>query len=354
MEFGKGWLFPPEQSETRDPKTGVRVRRLTGYPCCNHLPCRNPFTPEGDALIFVSWRDGAPQLFELSLAGGRIRQLTEGPAVHPFSLAVHHGGERIFFVRGGSIWVLHRTTLEESCVVSLGQTRLGECALAGDWLAAAARQGEQYGLVVGRTDGTRWDFLPIPRPVLAPQFHPLEPEWIEFASRPAPRMHRIRRDGAGLECLYRHAEQECILHETFLGQTGDLIFALRPQALCRMDWESRRIRTLARLSAWRPGSNRAGTLAVCDTHQPNEGIFLVDPVTGGRQLVCLPESSHRIPHAEAVEADTPAELEWDHPHPCFSPDGRRIAFTSDSTGRPQICLAELDDLASPIFGGPLM
>ena len=57
-----------------------------------------------------------------------------------------------------------------------------------------------------------------PAPLIHPQFHPLEPEWIEFAGDPAPRMHRVRRDGTGMECLYQHGNDEFVVHETFPGR----------------------------------------------------------------------------------------------------------------------------------------
>ncbi len=363
MDSGKGWWRPPESSEAHELAGPARVRQLTARPGRHHLAGNNPFTPDGEALIVASDRDGPTQLFELLLADGRIRQLTEGAPVQPFSAAVHHGGDKIFFARGGSLWMIRRSTLEESCVVSLGHTRLGPCALAGDWLAAPARQGRQHGFVVGRTDGTRWDFVPLPRPVANLEFHPLEAEWLVVCFAGAPRMHRIRRDGAGLECLYRCGPEEWIAHETFLGVTGDLIFSSRPHALCRMDWETREVRELARFSAWHPASNPPGTLIVTDTHEPDEGIFVVDPLTGARQRICLSQAgnqgeewgrNHPAPDARVGWEERELEAEWTHPHPAFSPDGRLIAFASDRSATPQVYVAALDELPPPWYGPPVV
>ena len=38
-----------------------------------------------------------------SFPDGDIRQLTDGPAIHPFSPAIHLDGELVFFVPAGSI-----------------------------------------------------------------------------------------------------------------------------------------------------------------------------------------------------------------------------------------------------------
>jgi hypothetical protein len=204
--------------------------------------------------------------------------------------------------------------------------------------------------------------------VIHPQFHPLDPDWIEFAGDPAPRMHRVRRDGSGLECLYQHDNDEFIVHETFLGRTGDIVFTIWPRALCRMNWSTRERSTIAGSNAWHIAPNRAGTLVLCDTNHPDEGIFLVDAQAGGRRRVCLAESSNRgtqwtksryalaedfaaARSGEAVGAlswmETPTDSvygpQWTHPHPSFSADERLVAFASDRTGHTQVYVAEIPD-----------
>ena len=129
--------------------------------------------------------------------------------------------------------------------------------------------------------------------MIHPQFHPLEPEWIEFSGDPAPRMHRVRRDGTGLECLYQHGNDEFLVHETFLGSTGDLVFTVWPRALCRMDWTTREIRTIADYNAWHIAPDRAGQRVLCDTNHPDEGLQIIDVATGARRPLCLSESSNQ-------------------------------------------------------------
>jgi len=369
MNYGKGSLHPPEHSTRTDAATGAQIHQMTAHPSISHATyfLQSSFTPDGETLIFVSYRSGGAQLFEVSpFPEGEIRQLTEGPPIHPFSPAIHPAGESIFFVRSGGVWRLDRRTLAEHCVADFEGAQLGECSLGagGEWLTAAFKRGSECGIVVGRADGSGWHAIPFPRTVIHPQFHPLEPDWIEFAGDPAPRMHRVRRDGSGLECLYDHGNDEFVVHETFLGTTGDLVYTVWPRALMRMGWESRQPSPIAACNAWHITPNRAGTQVLCDTNHPDEGLFLVSVAGGSRRRVCLSESSNQgsqwqrscyalaedFAAARSAAASTLSWMEaatdtvygpqWTHPHPSFSPDERMVVFASDRSGSAQVYVAE--------------
>ena len=367
----KGDLAPSEHSAFRDRATGVHVHQMTAHASINHPTyfLQSSFTPDGRALIFTSYRTGQAQLFAVEpFPNGEIRQLTDGPAIHPFSPAIHPDGRRIFFVRGGGIREIDRATLAERTIVDFPGGQLGECSLGGggEWLTAAIKQGPRQGLVAGRADGAGWRMIPFPRTVIHPQFHPLEPEWIEFSGDPAPRMHRVRRDGTGLECLYQHGNDEFVVHETFLGRTGDLVFTVWPRALRAMDWTTRGIRTIAEFNAWHITANRAGTAVLCDTNHPDVGLHLIDVVNGARHRICLSEASgqgtqwrkstYALAEDFAAAAGAAAERslswmemptdsvygpQWTHPHPSFSPDEKLVAFASDRTGWTQVYVAEV-------------
>ena len=327
------------------------------------------FTPDNRVIVFTSYRSGGqPQLFEAGFPDGEIRQLTANVPIHPFSPAILPGGEEIVFVRGGSIWVLRRDTLDERLIIAFNGGQLGECSFSSDerWLTAAIKLRGEPGLVCGRLDGTEWRFIPFPRTVIHPQFHPLEPEWIEFAADPAPRMHRVRRDGSGMECLYQHGNDEFVVHETLLGNTGDLVFTVWPHALKRMNWATREITLIANFNAWHITPNRAGTQVLCDTNHPDRGLFLIDVVTGAARHLCRSEATNagsqwrtsryamaedfararseaqtQLSWMEAGAADTVYGPQWTHPHPSFSPDESHVAFTSDRTGVTQVYVADI-------------
>ncbi|MBK5293327.1 MAG: PD40 domain-containing protein [Acidobacteriia bacterium] len=362
IEYGKGSLHPSEVASHVARSTGARIFQITNHPSINHLSyfLQSSFTPDSRRLIFTSYRTGNAQLFEAGFPDGDIRQLTAGAPIHPYSPTLSPDGQRVFFVRGGSIWALDRASLEETRIVEFAGAQLGECTLGdgGRWITAAIKQGFLQGIVTGRSDGSGWRIIPFTRTVIHPQFHPLDPEWLEFAGDPAPRMYRVRRDGTGLECLYANDGAEWITHETFLGNTGDLIFVHWPKCLYRMDWTSRAISPITNHSVWHISPNRDGKRVLCDTNHPDEGIFQIDVATGTRRRICLSESGNGgtqwtkdSPADWKVDAkstlswlEVPTDSiygpQWTHPHPCFSPDEKFVTFTSNGTGFAQVYVAE--------------
>lgn len=338
-------------------------RQITDGPAINHPTyfLQSSFFPGDREMFFTSYRTGAPQLFEVSLAGGEVRQLTSAAPIHPFSPALHPDGRTLVVTRGGGLWAIDRATLAERPIVDRPGAQLGECSISrdGEWLTAAFKEGSQCGLVAGRFDGSGWRVISFPRTVIHPQFHPLEPEWIEFSGDPAPRMHRVRRDGTAMECLYEHGNDEFLVHETFLGSTGDIVFTVWPRAVRRMDWTTREIRTIVEYNAWHIAPDRRGERILCDTNHPDEGLQIIDVASGARRLVCLSESSNqgsqwrKSTYALAEDfadarrslswmenaADTVYGPQWTHPHPSWSNDENLVTFASDRTGVTQVYLA---------------
>ena len=368
----KGQILPPELSEHRDPLTGTRVLQITADPSAISHPSyflQSSFLPGDRTILFTSYRTGTAQLWLASLEDGSLRQLTDGTAIHPFSPACNAQREEIIFTRGGSLWAVSPSSLEERCIVDIPRAQFGECSLSpdGEWATAAFKSTFHQGLVVGRLDGSGWIQIPFPRTCIHPQFHPTEPEWIEFAGDPAPRMHRVRRDGTGLECLYQHSNDEFVVHETFLGSTGDLVFTIWPHRLCRMDWSSRSVTTIVEHNCWHIAPNRDGSQVLFDTNHPDRGIQIVDIPSGLVTDICESRASNggsqwatsRYALAEDFERARSAALsgrnlswmeagtdtvygpQWTHPHPSWSRDESRIAFASDRTGQTQVYVAEI-------------
>jgi len=361
--------------EYQDPSTGVLVRQLTTGNHISHPSyfLQSSFYPGDEQLFFTSYQDGVAQLYDCPYPYAEpVRQLTFGPqGIHPFSPALHPDGEHICFVRAGAIFKVNRHTLHTAEITRRDGASIGECSIStdGQWLTAAAKIDGQNGILAGRWDGSGWHFIEYPRTVIHPQFHPLEPEWIEFSGDPAPRMHRVRRYGTGLECLHHHDNNEFVVHETFLGQTGDIVFTVWPFSLRRLNWQTREITTIVDHNCWHIAPNRAGTQVLCDTNHPDRGIEIVDVATGHIQPLCASGASNggsqwlmsRCAVKEDFEAarsaakssgtlswmeagtDTVYGPQWTHPHPSWSRDERKVAFASDRTGKTQVYIAEIQE-----------
>jgi hypothetical protein len=336
------------------------IRQVTSGPHLNHPTyfLQSSFFPGDREMFFTSYRTGEAQLFELSLGSGETRRLTHGAAIHPYSAALHPDGETLVVTRGGELWAVARNKPEERRIFAFEGAQLGECSVGRDgaWLTAAFKRGRQNGLAAGRFDGSGWHVIPFPRTVIHPQFHPLEPEWIEFSGDPAPRMHRVRRDGSGMECLYEHGNDEFLVHETFLGATGDLVFTVWPRALCRMDWTTRQIRRITEYNAWHIAPDREGRRILCDTNHPDEGLQIIDAATGVRRHLCDSLSSNQgsqwrksryalaedFQHARETLSwmesadDTVYGPQHTHPHPSWSNGEGIVTFASDRTGVTQV------------------
>lgn len=361
-----------EYRRFNDPETGAVVHQLTQHASINHPAyfLNSSFTPDGRFVIFTSYRTGCAQLHELEFPDGAIHQLTQGEAIHPYSAVISRAGSEVFFVRGNSMMALDRASRRERVIATYAGGQLGECSLSPDgrWLAAALKDARGNAIALAACERSESRVAArFPRTVIHPQFHPLEPEWIEFAADPAPRMHRVRADGSGLECLYSHSNDEFVVHETFLGSTGDLAFVVWPLALKRMTWPATEITTIAGFNAWHIAPSRDGRSIICDTAHPDIGIQLVDVPTGTRRTVCHPRSSNggsqwtksRYALAEdwavaqqahqrdrslswmEISSDTVYGPQWTHPHPSFSPDERMIIYGSDVSGFTQVYVAEI-------------
>jgi Tol biopolymer transport system component len=123
---GKGSCWPSEYQRLSDDKSGAIVHQLTQHPSINHnlYFLNRSFTPDEQTVVFTSYRHGDPNLFELAFPDGQIRQLTEGPQIHPFSACLSRSGEAIYFTRAGSVWKLIRTSLQETCLATFEDNKV--------------------------------------------------------------------------------------------------------------------------------------------------------------------------------------------------------------------------------------
>ena len=373
MGYERGGQLPSEAGSYRDAATGSLIVQVTNHPSVNHnlYFLTSSFTPNEDAVIFVSSRSGTPNFYRATFPHGDMVQLTDEADIHGYSAIISSYGKELLYTAGGSVRGVGIDSLEERTLAQYPDGQLGELSISADQssVVAAMKRGKASYITVTRTDGSGGEAIfESPRTIIHPQFHPSDLNLIEYAQDPAPRIWTIKPDGTGNECLYQHDNDEFIVHETFLGE-DDLIFTLWPYALKRMNLKTRAISNIANFNAWHIAGSRSGEKVLCDTVHPDRGLQLVDVASGARTTICHPNSSSggtqwmkdRYAVAEdwkaaAAAAEKDAALswmemknepvygpQWTHPHPSFSPTERWAAYTSDTTGHSQVYAVEIRD-----------
>ena len=103
-------------------------------------------------------------------------------------------------------------------------------------------------------------------------------------------------------------------------------------------------------NAWHAAISRDGTRLVSDTTFPDRGLMLFDAGGAGTpRPLCSSQASNVGAHWDTDHCpydDGPVQVyapQHTHPHPAFSPDGRRVVFTSDRTGQAQVYVAEIPE-----------
>jgi oligogalacturonide lyase len=134
-----GAAFAPEWRDYHDPLTGRRVRQLTDSQAEDyHLYFYNPsVTPDGKYLIFNSERTGVSNLFRLDLQSGEIVQLTDARPVRaeywPFTevikgvgaclAALGNHGQEVFYFEGTDLFAVQIESLKQRQLLSLPSDR---------------------------------------------------------------------------------------------------------------------------------------------------------------------------------------------------------------------------------------
>lgn len=355
-----------------DPETGARCVQVTRDASINHaFFFLNPsFRPGSETeLGLVTHRTGSPQLCHADLAAGTLRLLTEVTGLNAFSPAWSKDGRCLYFTtKTGAIGRVKLATLAVETLVELPGAGLGEAGMNADEtsLVTACKRGDTHGVyVLDLRTGQGRVIVESRMKIIHPQFHPTNPELIVYAGDPAPRLWAVNRDGSENRNLYADTEKEFFVHESFLGDSEDLIFCIWPYRLCRLNLHERRVHTIADLNAWHMASSRDGSRIVTDTNHPDRGLLLVDPATGDYRTLCQPRSScggsqWRTDHPAGPEVwaairgaegqalswmemqvDTVYGPQWTHPHPAFSDSGRRVVYQSDATGTAQVYVVDV-------------
>lgn len=332
---------PPETVEFEDPATGVTVRQVTRGECDNHqLYFTHPtWSPDGKWPLLPSDRGGGSALWVCHHESGELTRVSpHGVGWATFS----RHSPTVYHFREDSLYVVDVETLDERRICRLAQ-RFGHIAgtpsesADGRRLAFCARESEEryhlaYAEVAsGEVEGFyRWHRRPG-----HVQCSPVDPELVMFGDESVSDhavkqgMWVIRMDGSGFRAPHLQQPGEMVTHESWLGRTGDILYCYWPVSLQRVSPDEARDRTVARLNFWHPAASPEGEFAVADPNWPERGLQQVEVKSGKRVALCC----------SGDWADSATEV---HRHPSFSPDGRRMAFSSCRGGHGHVCGMEQD------------
>ena len=328
----KGNRYPSEKTEFKDAVTGATVWQMTNAPANHHniYMTKTCFTADGRTTVFLSQRTGHWNLFKADVESGDMVQLTDfDKDVGTYSHGLLPDG-RAYGVVASRLFTVDIDTLEETILFDSGGSSLGSghhCP-DGELIVTKVKDGDLFRIIVVPADGSG------AKTVLETD-HPLGVGYTLVTPDKKHIIHHKKErqlwcvdvDGKNNRPLYGHEGDIWITHPTCFGN-DKVLFAEWPYAIKTVGIMDGKVETICDFNGWHIGIHPDGTKLVCDTTNPDTGIWEVDIATGERKLLCKSDS-----HFPAIETrDGPWLDLWAHPHPSYSPDGKMVIFNSCMDG----------------------
>jgi oligogalacturonide lyase len=352
-----------EERFLTDEATGRRIRQVTSHPSIHH----HPFfliPAEDDAmrfLFFVSHRTGQPQIFCEDRAEGCLWQLTDEEDLHEWSVHPARSGEYVYFAAGtelkrvhvdmGEIEVLRRfegMKIRGEGMVAVG---MGTTALSanGRWWSVSAKKEHSCVLMLLDTQRNHWHDVLEKDVISHMQFCPDDDRLLFAAGSLMDRVWTVDREtGIQRRSFKRDAEsKQWITHESWIPGTRELAMVDWPHGILAVHADTGAVRRITGVNAWHAIADYAGKRMIADTNFPDIGLQLFDIASGRPETLCLPRASSVGAHWNGpfpydngpIKTFAPQHT---HPHPRFSPDGKRVVYTSDYGGNAEVYEIEID------------
>ncbi|MBS1209905.1 MAG: ogl [Proteobacteria bacterium] len=383
--MAKGSTLQFTYHETRDPDTGVRVTRLSppDVACPRNYFYQKCFTTDGCKLLFGGEFEGVFNLYLLDLPSGVARQLTEGTGDNYHGSFIAPDDQSVFYVKNRDEFRrVDLSTLKETVIytVPAGWKGAGTWVPNSDCSKIAAMEILATDLAGGATGWEKFrnqfEIKPLERLISIdvasgvarrvfeekrymghPMYRPFDDSIMGFCHEGPhdlvdARMWLINADGTKLRKVKEHAPGESCMHEFWVpngsklmyvsytkGEQERTIWAADPVTL-----ENENIMAMppcAHLMSNFDGSllvgdgaGQLGDVSDKDAHafEADPYIHVFDMKTRSHRPVCRHDSSWR-----EYKGNTQAS----HPHPSFTPDDKRVYFSSDREGKPALYLADL-------------
>ncbi len=380
---GKVLQVRSELKEYKDPKTGARVRRLTGGGSSNVHPYFTSWAFVGDNAdnaILVSNRSGAYQWYLLDIPAARLVQLTAGRKTSPNMGCVARNG-RLFYFEGPVLHSLKIDTLEDRELyrVPTGfKPALPTCTADGRYVAFAYCQETTLSTETGRIYSTMHERYYQHPPSVVMRIdtqsgaavaawgettwishvliHPTQPHLIVFCHEGGgtcvdQRMWIVNLNDMQMRKaapLYPQHPGESCVHEYFT-QQGDVGFQYtldRPEgkreeynAYIRPDgtWIRQYL-----FPGQRPGhiqSNSDNSLVVGD-----RAYLSPDDKEGGKYMSLMTHVNGQVQIRRLAWHGASWLTQNSHGHPSFSPDDRWVIYNSDAEKADNVYMADVQSL----------
>ena len=357
-----GEALPGESRLLDDEMTGRPVRQLTAHPSQHHhcfffVPS---YTCDSRHRVFVSHRGGPPAVFLCAVETDALVRCTDRPDLSEWSVFPGRRSRFVLYVAGTTGYRLDLDTLEERVVAELDAVSMrdrgmvaggmGTTALSHDdrWWALRINTADGPALVVVDLETGKTDTILRAPSIGHMQFCPEDPDLIYYGGDPRERIRLVRRDGSEDRLLYRQEPMQWVVHEVWLPGSRELAFVDWPHGVRAIDVYGGEERPLVDCNVWHASPSPDGRAMVADTNHPDIGLqwFPTDG-SGETRTLCASKASSVGEHWKGPFPYSKGQVpvyapQHTHPHPSFSPDGRRILFTSDRMGESQIYEIELD------------
>lgn len=364
----------PEWRQVVDESTGTSLVQWTSDETMNHhfYFTNRTISADGSRGYFVSYRTGYPNLFGIDLITGEITQLSNRVDINPFSPSLSSRSPWIYVSARQCIHAISTQGDEDRELCRFKTAKLGNCSLNSDGslLAVALRHDDHCELAIVDTQTGTSEIAARAKEIGHIQFCPIDSDLLIYSGTVSQRIWLHDRRTGKQSWVYPQKPTEWIVHESWLGQSREILFPHWPKALRSIQADGSQSRTVTSVNAWHACSNPQGTLIVCDTNHPDRGLLLIDPHTGGYRVLCYPRATQRgtqwqhdlpavgagidtsIIRSNSPELDPPPHPDdsasvygpqWTHPHPTFSADGRTVIYTSDRDRWSHVYQASLRD-----------
>ena len=351
--MAKGTVYPSERGIWRDPRSGLRIIRLTHSACISTNLYFEfcSFSPDDRYVVILSQRyagrDAPWDVMRARTDGTELVQMTDTDTL---------GGAVVVSTRQGCIFYRADHELRRMDIASLEETVVAETPGKLDpelvTRGSVDRAGTVYFGNMIDDDGMSVMFLldlttgeSVPLHEAGRHGHiDCDPSgktvaFCAWRQGETPGHYLIDADGQNL----RPYPFNQFAHNTWFGESGTLQGTLLPPGRAIVTHtegdEEPTVLTSGRYY-WHSGASLDAQWIVADTNWPAQGLYLLHVPTRNVAYVCDPKASCSHP-------------QWTHPHPALSANMKYVVYNSDMTGIGQVYLTEFtEEYLADIVAGP--